>query len=101
MNKKNKSFGEAIAVGSALAGAALGAAAVLLSDKKNQDKIKKTVDDLSDEAVKIGKSVKKKVEEFTNTEAKPAKKEVKKAVKIVKKAVDPTPAKIYTPRKKE
>lgn len=101
MQKKKKSFGEAIAVGSAIAGAALGAAAVLLSDKKNQDKIKKTVDELSDEAVKIGKNVKKRVEEFTNSPAKPAKEEVKKAVKTVKKAVDTTPAKIYTPRKKE
>jgi len=36
MRKKNKSLGGVIAAGSALAGAALGAAAVILSDKKNK-----------------------------------------------------------------
>lgn len=106
MKKKNTSFGEAIAIGAALTGAALGAAAVMLSDKKNQEKIKKTVDDLSDEAVKIGKSVKSKVDEFAKTrstssgQAKaPAKKApVKKSP--AKKAATPPSGKIYTPKKK-
>lgn len=116
MKKKNKSFGEALAVGSALAGAALGAAAVILSDKKNQEKIKKTVDDLSDEAVKIGKSVKSKVDEFakktsTKVTAKkaPAKKATVKKTSVkkarstssgLKKATTPPTGKVYTPKKK-
>lgn len=94
MKKKNKSFGEVIAVGSALAGAALGAAAVLLSDKKNQDKIKKTVDDISSEAVKIGKSVKKKVDEFSNLGASSAKKPVSKVEKAGSNS-----SKVYTKKK--
>ncbi|OIP57723.1 MAG: hypothetical protein COX79_00725 [Candidatus Levybacteria bacterium CG_4_10_14_0_2_um_filter_36_16] len=74
MRKKNKSLGGVIAAGSALAGAALGAAAVILSDKKNQEKIKKTVDDISREAVVIGKNIKKKAEEFTKTPVSPVSK---------------------------
>lgn len=62
--KKNSSLGTAIAAGSALVGAALGAAAVLLSDKKNQDKIKNTVDEVAKDAVVLGKNLKKKAVEF-------------------------------------
>ncbi len=100
MKKKNTSFGEAIAIGAALTGAALGAAAVVLSDKKNQAKIKKTVDDLSDEAVKIGKSVKSKVDEFAtrSTSTGSTKTAPKKAP--VKKASTPSSGKVYTPKKK-
>ena len=88
MKKRKKSFGQAVAAGSALAGAALGAAAVILSDKKNQEKIKKTVDDISREAVVIGKKIKKKADEFTKKNKKnKTKKAVKSGVKtIVKKA---------------
>lgn len=98
MKKKNKTFGEAVVAGSAIAGAALGAAAVFLSDKKNQEKIKKTVDEVSEEAVKIGKNVKKKVEEFTKNAAKKEEKVVKKT----KVTVTPpkTPEKADTPTSK-
>jgi ribulose kinase len=100
MKKKNKSLGEAVAVGSALVGAALGAAAVLLSDKKNQEKLKKTIDEFSEDAATLGKTVKKKVEEFRKTTQKEEKKVVKK-VKVVKKtAVKPT-GKIYAPLKEK
>lgn len=98
--KNNKTLGEAIAVGSALAGAALGAAAVLLSDKKNQEKIKKTIDEFSDDAVALGKTVKKKVEQFKNATQKEEEKVVKK-VKVVKKETTKAPNKIYTPLKKK
>lgn len=74
MGKKKKSFGEVAVGGAAIAGAALGAAAVFLSDKKNQQKIKKTVDTISDEAVKIGKSLKAKAEKATTQKKAPAKK---------------------------
>lgn len=86
--KKNKSFGQAVAAGSALAGAALGAAAVILSDKKNQAKIKKTVDDISHEAVVIGKKIKKKADEFNKKNKKKKNEKVVKPVvkKTVKKA---------------
>lgn len=100
MKKKNKSFGEAVAVGSALAGAALGAAAVLLSDKKNQEKLRKTIDEFSHEAVVLGKSVKKKVNEFKKTTQKDEKKTVKKVVKAVE-ATKKESEKIYTPLKKK
>lgn len=96
MSKKKKSLGDAVVVGSALAGAALGAAAVILSDKKNQEKIKKTVDEISNEAIIIGKKIKDKAEEFTKSSQKkakstPVKAKVKKATKVTK---------IYTPLKK-
>jgi len=98
--KKKQSVGEAVAVGSAIAGAALGAAAVYLSNKKNQDKIKKTIDEVSDEAVKIGKSVKKKVEEFAGTVTKEQK--TKKTSKpAAKKTVATSGKKVYTPLKKK
>lgn len=97
MGKKNKkSLGEAVAVGSALAGAALGAAAVLLSDKKNQEKIKKTIEEFSHDAAELGKTVKKKVEELKKTAKKEEKKPVKK-VKVVKKSAAKSSGKIYTP----
>lgn len=99
MKKKNKTLGEALVVGSAIAGAALGAAAVFLSDKKNQDKIKKTVDEVSDEAVKIGKSVKKKVEELTNSKPEIVKKATT-VKKVVKKEVPKSAEKVYTPKSK-
>lgn len=99
MGKKKKTIGEAVVVGATIAGAALGAAAVMLSDKKNQKKIKKTVDEISKEALELGKNVKKKVEEYVNT--KPAKSEKPKSKKPVKKtkAADPAPAKVYTKKK--
>ena len=84
MKKKNTSFGGAVAAGTALAGAALGAAAVMFSDKKNQEKIKKTIDELTNEAVVIGKNIKKKADEFTKT--KENKEEIKKVKSVVKKA---------------
>lgn len=87
MAKKKRSIGEAVAVGSALAGAALGAAAVILSDKKNQKKIKKTIDGISHDAVVLGKNIKKRAVEFKTT-AKKNEKTVSKAAKpAVKKAV--------------
>lgn len=86
VKKKNKSFGERVAVGSALAGAALGAAAVVLSDKKNQQKIKKTIDEISHNAVEIGKNIKKKADEFTKTSLENEKKTEKTLKKVVKKA---------------
>lgn len=100
MAKRKKTIGEAVVVGATLAGAALGAAAVMLSDKKNQKKIKKTVDDLSNEAVELGKTVKKKVEEYINTP--PVKEEKPKKNKSTSKAKssDTKPAKVYTPRSK-
>lgn len=98
MKKKNKSLGEAVAVGSALAGAALGAAAVLLSDKKNQEKLKKSIDEFSEEAVALGKSVKKKVDEMRNRKEE---KKVVKKVKVVKKTAAKPTGKIYTPLKKK
>lgn len=91
MKKKNKSFGEAVAVGSALAGAALGAAAVMFSDKKNQEKIKKTIDGISREAVVIGKNIKKKAAEFTKSTQKNEKQMEKTVKKVIKKeAVKPS-----------
>lgn len=99
MKKNKKSLGEAVAVGSALAGAALGAAAVLLSDKKNQEKIKKTIDEFSRDASKLGKTVKKKVEEFKKT-TKNERKAVKK-IKVVKKTAPKSSGKIYTPLDKK
>lgn len=96
MKKKKQSIGQAIALGSAAAGAVLGAAAVLLSDKKNQEKIKKVVDEISSEAVKFGKSVKNKTQEYTKS----TEKEEKKAEKVVGKAVKNATPKVYTPRKK-
>jgi len=101
VRKKNKkSLGEAVAVGSALAGAALGAAAVLLSDKKNQEKIKKTIDEFSRDASKLGKTVKEKVEEFKKASKKEEKKPVKK-IKVVKKTAPKSTGKIYTPLNKK
>jgi len=98
--KKKQSVGEAVAVGSAIAGAALGAAAVYLSNKKNQDKIKKTIDEVSDEAVKIGRNVKKKVEEFAGTVTK--EQNTKKTAKpAAKKTSATTGKKVYTPLKKK
>lgn len=79
MKKKNNSLGGVLAAGSALAGAALGAAAVMLSDKKNQEKIKKTIDDISHEAVVIGKNIKKKADEFTKATKKKKGKVVRSA----------------------
>ncbi len=99
VKKNKKSLGEAVAVGSALAGAALGAAAVLLSDKKNQEKIKKTIDEFSRDASKLGKTVKKKVEEFKKT-TKNERKAVKK-IKVVKKTAPKSSGKIYTPLDKK
>ena len=103
MKKKNKSFGQAVAAGSALAGAALGAAAVILSDKKNQAKIKKTVDDISHEAIVIGKRIKKKADEFTkNSKKKKTGKVVRSASSgQVKKVVNKAPAKKSTPASKK
>lgn len=92
MKKKNRSFGGAVAAGSALAGAALGAAAVVLSDKKNQEKIKKTIDDISHDAVVMGKSLKKKAGELRNA-AQKNKKKTKKAVKPVSKVPAKAPVK--------
>lgn len=98
--KKKQSVGEAVAVGSAIAGAALGAAAVYLSNKKNQEKIKKTIDEVSDEAVKIGMTVKKKVEEFAGSQGK-AKKTTKASKPTTKKKPTTTSKKnVYTPLKK-
>lgn len=79
MKKKTKSFGGAVAAGSALAGAALGAAAVVLSDKKNQAKIKKTIDDVSHEAIVMGKKLKKKAEELKAATQKNKKKTARQA----------------------
>lgn len=108
MKKKNKSFGDVVAVGSALAGAALGAAAVMLSDKKNQEKIKKTIDGISHDAVVIGKKIKKKADEFAKKTEKSEKEIVmpvikttaKKVVPIVKKTVKKAVVKKITPEKK-
>jgi len=92
-------MGEAVAVGSAIAGAALGAAAVYLSDKKNQEKIKKTIDEVSDEAVKIGKNIRKKAEEYKIISKKDEKK-VKKTVIVARKSTKKTTTpKVYTPKK--
>lgn len=88
LKKKNKSIGEVVAVGSAIAGAALGAAAVMLSDEKNQKKIKKTIDGISQDAVALGKNIKKRADEFKNS----AKKEEKDIKKAVKKATKKAPA---------
>lgn len=107
MKKKKNSLGEAVVVGSALAGAALGAAAVMLSDKKNQAKIRKTVDDISDEAVKIGKTLKEKAstvvkamaDKEETVEKKVKKEVVKKVEKEVLKKASPTVKKIYTTAK--
>lgn len=101
MKKKNKSFGEAVAVGSALAGAALGAAAVVLSDKKNQQKLKKTIDGLSHDAVQLGRDIKKKADEFRKpakptATVKPAstvKKTIKKTIKKSSPKIPATPVK--------
>lgn len=103
MNKKKNSLGDALVVGTALAGAALGAAAVMLSDKKNQEKIKKTVDGISDEAVKLGKNIKKKADEMTQKNekiiAKAKKEAVEKVEKEALKKASPTAKKIYTTAK--
>lgn len=104
MKKKKKSFGEAVAVGSAIAGAALGAAAVYLSDKKNQEKLKKTIDEVTEETVKIGKSIKKKADELSKNAQKEEKKVVKKVSEMNKPVQSPkkTPVgKIYKPLKKD
>lgn len=85
MRKKNKSFGGAVAVGTAIAGAALGAAAVVLSDKRNQKKIKKTIDEISHDAQEFGRNIKKKADEFTKN----ANKNEKKAKKTVAKKSTP------------
>lgn len=100
MGKKKKTIGEAVVVGATLAGAALGAAAVMLSDKKNQKKIKKTVDDISSEAVELGKTVKKKVEQYINTASDEQKSKVKKATPKKTQKSESAPTKVYTPRKK-
>lgn len=81
MKKNTKSFGGAVAAGSALAGAALGAAAVVLSDKKNQQKIKRTIDDISHDAVQLGKDIKKKADTFRKGTKKVEKKVERKATK--------------------
>lgn len=62
MSKNKKTIGGVLAAGAALTGAALGAAAVMLSDKKNQAKIKNTIDEISHDAVELGKSIKNKAE---------------------------------------
>lgn len=101
MGKNKKTIGEAVVVGATLAGAALGAAAVMLSDKKNQKKIKKTVDDISNEAVKLSKTVKNKVEKYINTATdKSTKPEPKKETPNKGNKTEPVPTKVYTPRKK-
>lgn len=64
--KKVTTFAEVVAAGAAITGAALGAAAVALSDKKNQQKVKKVINNISDQASEFGKSLKKKVDEYTN-----------------------------------
>jgi len=94
MGKKKKTFGEILAVGAALGGAALGAAAVALSNKKNQAKIKKTVDEVSQDAVKFGKSLKQKAESFQKTKI------VGKKT-VAKKAVSKAPVKKSTTTKKK
>ncbi len=101
MGKKKNTLGEAVVVGATLAGAALGAAAVMLSDKKNQKKIKKTVDDISSDAVELGKTVKKKVEEYVGTASKKSEKPKAKKSTTKSKTAGPTPTKVYTPRKKD
>lgn len=104
MKKKKKSFGEAVAVGSAIAGAALGAAAVYLSDKRNQEKLKKTIDEVTDETVKIGKNIKKKAEELRKNAKMEEKIVVKKVSEMKGAAQSPKKAvsgKIYKPLKKD
>lgn len=91
MKKKDKSLGDAVVVGSALAGAALGAAAVMLSDKKNQEKIKKTVDGISQEAVALGKNIKKKATDLARKRKKTARKPVRK-IKVRKKVTKKSPS---------
>jgi hypothetical protein len=102
MSKQKKTLGDMAAVGSALAGAALGAAAVLLTDKKNQKKLEKTIDEVSKESVKIGKNLKKKAEElagFSKREAKITKKKTIPVKRVVKKKT--TTKKVYAPLKKD
>lgn len=93
MKKKKKSFGGIVAAGTALAGAALGVTAAILSSKKNQDKIKKTVDEVSHGAVVIGKNIKEKADKFKKNSQK-SEKEIKKVVakkptKVVKATKSP------------
>ncbi len=99
--KKNKTFGEAVAVGSALAGAALGAAAVMLSDKKNQAKIKKTVDGMSKDAMKMGKNIKNEAEKFMKStkKEKPARRHKMASPLGGKKTVKKTTAKKSSTKK--
>lgn len=89
---KNKTLGEAVVVGAAITGAAIGAAAVILSDKKNQKKIQKTVDEISHDAVKLGKNIKKRAEEFKKTvqDKKNAKLVVKETLKKASSKTTPT-----------
>jgi CRISPR/Cas system-associated protein Cas5 (RAMP superfamily) len=80
--KKNNKIAEVVVAGTAITGAALGAAAVLLSDKKNQQKIKKTIINATDKAVVIGKSIKNKVEKHNSRISK--KRVTRKAVRKTK-----------------
>lgn len=66
MTQKKDSTIAALAVaGAAVAGSLLGAAGAFLSNKNNQDKVKKALNDFSKEASKTGQTIKKKVDEIT------------------------------------
>lgn len=89
--KKNNKFAEVVVAGTAITGAALGAAAVLLSDKKNQQRIKETITQVTNQATSLGKSIKETVDKYRNSAPK---KLVGKSVmkKTAKKIAAKTPA---------
>lgn len=91
MTQKKDSTIAALAVaGAAVAGSLLGAAGTFLSNKNNQDKVKKALNDFSKEASKTGKTIKKKVDEITvKASSKPQTK--KPAVKPPVTKTAPTP----------
>lgn len=63
-NKKSRSNALGVALGSVVAGAAIGVAATMLYDKRNQQKIKRVIGDVSQKASKISQQVRKKMDEY-------------------------------------
>jgi uncharacterized membrane-anchored protein YhcB (DUF1043 family) len=76
-HKKHSSTGKKIAGAALVAGAALGAAAVALSDKKTRDQVLKSANALKDEAMK-----------HLDKDVTPLQKKAEKAVAEGKKALD-------------
>lgn len=93
MNNKRNAGKAAMIVGSTLAGVVIGSTAVLLSDKKNQEKFKKTLSEVSKKASSLGKTISKKADEYTDDIEKQLKK-TEESTQQIKKDVEQSAEKI-------